>query len=102
MKKKEVNIGATYMVKVSGKLTYVRVDETSRHYKRTSSWFNGTNLLSGRTVSFTAARCRRAVTLDELLAFAKRTKRRDIKIRLLPVIQDMIDMKAIENVVLCD
>jgi hypothetical protein len=56
MKKANVEIGAVYVVKVSGNLVRVRLDRESPY----GGW-DGTNLSTGRTVHVkTAARLRRA------------------------------------------
>jgi len=54
MQKHNVNIGTTYVVKVSGKLTRVRITGESPH----GGW-SGTNLATGREIRIqTAARLR--------------------------------------------
>ena len=55
MKKQDVQIGSTYIVKVSGVLTRVRITAESPH----GGW-RGTNLATGREVRLrSAARLRR-------------------------------------------
>ena len=57
MKKSEVSVGKTYIVKVSGNLTRVRLDSVSEY----GGW-NGTNLQTGRSVRIkSAAKLRREV-----------------------------------------
>ena len=54
MQKKSIQIGTTYIVKVSGKLTRVRITGQSPH----GGW-SGTNLATGREIRIrTAARLR--------------------------------------------
>lgn len=66
MKQAEVEIGQVYAVKVSGTVSPVRVDgaRTSQWATPTRRKFTGTNLRTGKTVSFTAAKCRYRVVQD--------------------------------------
>ncbi len=50
MKKKEVQVGKAYVVKVSGKLTHVRIDSI----REAGGWF-GTNLNTGKKVTIKSA-----------------------------------------------
>jgi hypothetical protein len=60
MKKRDVEIGAIYIVKVSGKLTPVRLTRESPY----GGW-EGTNLATGREVRIrSAARLRYRLTQD--------------------------------------
>ena len=59
MKKKDVKLGATYLVKVSGKLTHVRLTAESPY----KGWV-GVNVNTGREVRIkTAAKLRKEVML---------------------------------------
>lgn len=58
MTKKEVKVGKTYVVKISGQLVHVRLDRESPY----GGW-EGTNLKTGRTVRIrTAAKLRQEVS----------------------------------------
>jgi hypothetical protein len=64
MKKSEVQIGATYVAKVSGKLAHVRIVSESQY----GGW-NAVNTLTKREVRIkSAARLRRKVDTDRLAA----------------------------------
>ncbi len=64
MKKSEVQIGATYVCKVSGKLAHIRVISESQY----GGW-NAVNTLTKREVHIrSAARLRRKVNTDRLAA----------------------------------
>ena len=64
MKKSEVQVGATYVAKVSGKLAHVRIVSESQY----GGW-NAVNTLTKREVRIkSAARLRRKVDTDRLAA----------------------------------
>ena len=72
MKKAEVQIGQTYVVKVSGKLTTVRIDGESSY----GGWV-GTNVATSRSVRIKSAqRLRRAVRLSHSSPGAQRAAAR--------------------------
>lgn len=57
MKQKDVVVGATYIVKVSGRLVSVRLDRNCEY----GGWY-GTNTMTGREIRIrTAAKLRRPV-----------------------------------------
>lgn len=65
IRKKDVEVGAIYVMKVSGALTHVRIDEVyvARGYKQDRTHWRGTNLRTGREVMVrSAAKLRSKVT----------------------------------------
>jgi len=63
MLKSEVEIGATYLMKVSGKLTKVILTDSSTGYNGRSRW-GGINLSTGRAVIVKSAAKLRSKVLD--------------------------------------
>lgn len=59
MKKLEIRIGGHYSVKVSGKLTIVKVDEIGKRestlYRQAATLYHVTNLTTGRKLTFHSA-----------------------------------------------
>ena len=67
MRKKEIEIGKTYLAKVSGKLTAVRLTGNSPY-----KGYDGLNLKTGRTVRIkTAAKLRKEFT-EEAISLGKK------------------------------
>jgi len=64
MKQDQIRIGSVYAVKVSGLIAPVRVDRIKATVvlgaarAQGKARYEGTNLKTGRTVAFTAAKCR--------------------------------------------
>ena len=70
MRKADVSVGHCYSAKVSGKLTYVRLDRESRY----GGW-DATNLATGRSVRIkTAGRLRRVVSEDYIKSWLQVSK----------------------------
>ena len=62
MKQADVHVGRYYRVKVSGKLTTVRVDGMRLPTRwQSRRRYHGVNMATGRRVSFTAAKCREGI-----------------------------------------
>lgn len=74
MKLAEIKTGATYTVKVSGNLVPVVVTAAAEAspFRRVTR-FEGVNRATGKTVHFTAAKCRRQWTDEEVTKYLSAT-----------------------------
>ena len=56
MKKSEIKVGSFYRARVSGSYATVRVDAIADHCSDLSTFYNVTNLKTGRKLTFQSAR----------------------------------------------
>jgi hypothetical protein len=63
MLKAEIKIGGTYLAKISGRISIVRIDESYVDYRGKNRGWNATNLRTNREIRIkSAAKLRREVT----------------------------------------